>query len=56
MRRFLADEEGLETVEYAIIAGIVVGATAVAIGAIALLVSQKFEGLQSALKPAGTGS
>ncbi len=48
--RFIRDEQGLETVEYAIIAGIVVTATITTIAAIGLWVSNKFDALHTALK------
>jgi Flp pilus assembly pilin Flp len=55
-RLFLRDEEGLETVEYAIIAGIIVGGAALTIGAIAVLVGNRFTALESALKTTPTGT
>jgi Flp pilus assembly pilin Flp len=42
-------DEGLETVEYAIITGLIVAATIVAIAAIGAWVLAQFQGLQAAL-------
>ena len=53
LRRFWANEEGLETVEYAVIAGLLVLAV---IGAILLLgdaVDQKFDDVTDAVSGAG---
>lgn len=49
IRRFTADERGLETVEYAIITGLIVAATITAIAAIGVWVSGQFANLQSTL-------
>ncbi len=49
VRRFVRNEEGLETVEYAIIAGLIVIGTIVAITAIGAWVALQFETLQSTL-------
>jgi pilus assembly protein Flp/PilA len=46
---FIADEKGLETVEYAIIAGLIVVGTVTAISAIGVWVSGKFTALKTAL-------
>ena len=45
--KFLGDERGLETVEYAIITGLVVAASITAITAIGAWVSTEFAGLQT---------
>jgi pilus assembly protein Flp/PilA len=50
IERFLKDESGLETVEYAIIAGLIVVGAIVAITAIGGYVKIKFEALENALK------
>jgi len=49
MRNFIANEQGLETVEYAIIAGLIVVGTVAAITAIGTWVSGKFTALKTAL-------
>ena len=48
-KRFFRDEKGLETVEYAIIAGLIVVGTIVTIGAIGVCVGQKFDELNNGL-------
>ncbi len=54
-KRFVKDERGLETVEYAIIAGLIVVGTIVTIASIGAWVSTKFTALDSGLaNPAGT--
>ena len=50
IKRFVLEEEGLETVEYAIIAGLIVAGTIVAITTIGTWVAGKFSGLASSLK------
>lgn len=52
MRRFLKDERGLETVEYAIILGIIVLATIGAITTIGGWVNTQFTGLSTNLPAA----
>jgi len=49
VKKFWKDERGLETVEYAIIAGLVVAGTIAAITAIGLWVRDQFNGLQGEL-------
>ncbi len=49
VKRFVRNDEGLETVEYAIIAGLIVVGTIVAITAIGIWVSAQFQALQSTL-------
>ena len=49
IKRFLSDEQGLETVEYAIIAGLIVSATVAIIVAIGTWVKNAFSNLQSNL-------
>lgn len=49
VKKFVKDERGLETVEYAIIAGLIVVGTIVSITAIGGYVKAKFEQLESAL-------
>lgn len=49
VKSFIADQRGLETVEYAIITGLIVAGTIVAIAAIGVWVSGQFTGLQSAI-------
>ena len=47
--RFVRDEEGLETVEYAIITGLIVAVAITAIAAIGVWVGTQFTGLQGLL-------
>ena len=47
LRRFLEDEKGLETVEYAIIVGLIVAGTIATIAAIGVWVQGRFTGLQT---------
>ena len=49
LKSFLSDEKGLETVEYAIIAGLIVVALIAIITAIGDKVKNKFQSLNSAL-------
>jgi Flp pilus assembly pilin Flp len=49
LNAFVADDKGLETVEYAIIAGLIVAGTITAITAIGNWVSGKFGTLKTAL-------
>jgi Flp pilus assembly pilin Flp len=49
VNKFIADDKGLETVEYAIIAGLIVAATITTIGLIGTWVSNKFTALKTAL-------
>ena len=51
-KRFVKDERGLETVEYAIIAGLIVVGTIAVIASIGVWVSAKFTALEGALNPA----
>jgi len=51
-KRFVKDERGLETVEYAIIAGLIVVGTIAVIASIGVWVGAKFTALDSALNPA----
>ena len=49
MRRFVKNESGLETVEYAIITGLIVAATIAVIAAIGAWVLATFQTVQTAL-------
>ena len=49
IKRFVADERGLETVEYAIIVGLVVAGLVAVIAAIGAWVKTQFDGLQTDL-------
>ena len=49
VKRFARNDDGLETVEYAIIAGLIVVGTIVAITAIGVWVASQFQSLQSTL-------
>ncbi len=52
-KRFWHDEEGLETVEYAIITGLIVAATITAIGLLGAWVTTQFESVNTTV---GAGS
>ena len=49
LKRLIRDERGLETVEYAIITGLVVAGTIAAVTALGAWVSGQFASLQSTL-------
>ena len=49
MKNFWNDEQGLETVEYAIITGLIVAATVTAIGILGAWVTGKFTTVNTAL-------
>ncbi len=49
IRQFMVDERGLETVEYAIVTGLIVAGTITAIAAIGSWVSTQFATLESTL-------
>jgi Flp pilus assembly pilin Flp len=49
VKRFVKEEEGLETVEYAIIAGLIVAGTIATITTIGIWVSAKFTALETEL-------
>ncbi|MHC4638244.1 MAG: Flp family type IVb pilin [Planctomycetota bacterium] len=49
LKRFFSDERGLETVEYAIIAGLIVVATIATVASIGGWVSTKFTALDNGL-------
>jgi Flp pilus assembly pilin Flp len=49
LRSFLSDERGLETVEYAIIAGLIVVGVIVVIKSIGTHVKEKFDALDTGL-------
>ena len=42
MKRFFKDERGLETVEYAVMTALIIGAVILAIGALATIIAAKF--------------
>ena len=50
VKRFVRDEKGLETVEYAIIAGLIVVGTILTIASIGTYVKAKFVALETALQ------
>lgn len=54
-KKFLVDEQGLETVEYAVIAGLIVAGAIATIAAIGLWVAARFEQLEAALQSGGGG-
>ena len=49
IKRFISDEKGLETVEYAIIVGLIVGGLVLVIAAIGTWVNTQFTDLQADL-------
>ena len=49
VKRFISDDKGLETVEYAIITGLIVAGTITAIAAIGIWVSGTFSGVQTTI-------
>ena len=49
LKKFLSDEQGLETVEYAIIVGLIVAGTVAVIAAIGVWVTTQFTNLQTDL-------
>lgn len=49
IKRFISDERGLETVEYAIIAGLIVAGTITTIGVIGVWVNTRFTTIQTTL-------
>ena len=55
VKRFVADESGLETVEYAIITGLIVAGTITVIAAIGLWVKAQFDALDLQLSPPPPG-
>ena len=50
LKKFLSDEQGLETVEYAIIVGLIVAGTVAVIAAIGTWVNTQFTDLQTDLE------
>ncbi|MHC4986520.1 MAG: Flp family type IVb pilin [Planctomycetota bacterium] len=56
MKKFANDERGLETVEYAVIAGLITVAAIATITAVGVLVHGKFQSLETAMGGgSGTG-
>ena len=53
VRRFVADEQGLETVEYAVMTALIVGAMVIAISALAGAVSGRFGATQTVIDGIG---
>ena len=49
IRKLVADQRGLEAVEYAIITGLIAASTIITIATIALLISVRFNALESML-------
>lgn len=47
LKRFISDESGLETVEYAIITGLIVAGAILTIGAIGTWVKKQFDDLKT---------
>ena len=55
LKMFVKDERGLETVEYAVITGLIVAATITAIGILGGWVTEQFERINTEVG-AGTGT
>ncbi len=53
VRRFAANEDGLETVEYAVIAGMVVVGVAVTVVAVRQILITRFEAIEQAIIDSG---
>jgi Flp pilus assembly pilin Flp len=51
LKRFIADEHGLETVEYAIIVGFIVAGTITAIATLGVWASTTYQYVQKTLAP-----
>jgi len=56
IRRFVSDEKGLETVEYAIIAALITLAAILTITLVGVHVNEKFEELDAALTAESAGT
>jgi Flp pilus assembly pilin Flp len=56
LSKFWKDEKGLETVEYAIITGLIVAATITAIGLLGAWVSGRFDAVNAEVGAGGTGT
>jgi len=54
-KKFLTDEQGLETVEYAVIAGLIVVGAIATIASIGFWVATRFAELETALSEGGGG-
>jgi len=55
IKRFLKDEQGLETVEYAVILGLIVAGTITAVVALGTWVSSRFESVKETVDAGDTG-
>lgn len=53
VKAFVGDEDGLETIEYAIMAGLIVAGVLVTIASISLWISARFERLKAILSGGG---
>lgn len=53
VKAFIGDEDGLETIEYAIMAGLIVAGVLVTIASISLWISARFERLKAILSGGG---
>ena len=49
LKRFLMEEEGLETVEYAVMTALIVGAVIVAVGALAVTIGNRFDEVRTTI-------
>ena len=49
MKRFVKDERGLETVEYAVMTALIIGAVIIAITALATVIAAKFDEVKSTI-------
>ena len=52
LKKFVSDERGLETVEYALMAGVFIVGLALVIGALRTAVEGRFQGAADELNPA----
>ncbi|MGB2997932.1 MAG: Flp family type IVb pilin [Phycisphaerae bacterium] len=53
VKAFIGDEDGLETIEYAIMAGLIVAGVLVTIASLSLWISARFERLKAILSGGG---
>ena len=49
LKRFVADENGLETIEYAIMTALILGGVLAVVGAVALLLQGKYQLVENEL-------
>ncbi len=56
LKRFMSDEQGLETVEYAVMAALVVAAVVLAVQGLRTAVAGRFNETATTITTSGTGS